>query len=252
MTRVGLDAHPTNTIIYGKESGDFLFSLYDDTYPQVPYRLSANLIGGNPNDRDTSPLTTWRREMAEEFDPTPDQKNLRFDKNELAAPEVIGEVRDALLAVERTRDIRYADFFVNGIGFPRNVATPYTAIFSVVEAGLDERYFEQMRRALADGRRIMSEGRAVIYSLNSLLERDRSVGSDGPYVVAHGVPIILPVYLREQKGLDEVTFKGPQGLSGRTLLGGVRDSYDSYLDEFSYNRFPEDHPKAGREKFRTY
>src|SRR3989344_7614370 len=70
MVKIRLDAHPSVIIAHCHESGKFLFSVYDQSYPKTAYRGSANNIGGNPEAEDIYPENILIREVCEEFNPS--------------------------------------------------------------------------------------------------------------------------------------------------------------------------------------
>lgn len=219
-----VDFHPSVLIVSSSESKEFLFGSYDMTYPLVPFRGAVNFIGGNPINADNSPLDCLVREIKEEFDPNPNERDLRFDKRLLASPEDIIEVRDALLSFGA--DSAHADFYFHGLHFRRNKdegdcleASVYRAIFTTYALTLPQLIFENVRKQIHDGKRMMSEGILAIRTLDQLC-----MGKE--FSAAHGTPLILGAYT----GAKITPLTG----TWARKIGKPRDSYDLYAPDFNH------------------
>ena len=65
MTRV--NHHSSAVIIESEIGNEFLFSVYDNTYPTKCFRGAINLIGGNYEKEGSSPFFTLIRELRQEL-----------------------------------------------------------------------------------------------------------------------------------------------------------------------------------------
>ena len=98
MTKITLDSHPSVVVSYFRDAGKLLMSIYDDTYPRVAYRLSANNIGGNPEPGDLCPEGVLLKEISEEFDPNHPLEKRFFKDVVWASDEDIRSIRNGCLA----------------------------------------------------------------------------------------------------------------------------------------------------------
>ena len=97
VTKISLDSHPSVVMAFSPEAGRLLMSVYDDTYPRVVYRLSANNIGGNPEQGDICPESVLLNEISEEFDPNHPMEKRFFKDAIWASDEDIRFIRNGLL-----------------------------------------------------------------------------------------------------------------------------------------------------------
>ena len=216
MAKRILEAHPCVTIAHNEESGKLLMAVYDEGYPQEPYRLSANNIGGNPSPEDGSPFGTDHREISEEFDPEHPPK-VKFGETGIWAPkEDIALIQGALLG----NLTPYQDFYVDATEFGGNTHT-YTAVYSVFSSLIDQETMACAERNVREGKRLVTEGLSGVFTLDQLVNSEK-----GKHSTAHATAPILNEYF----GI-EIPF--PTELKAETI-GTPRDSYEAYLADFEY------------------
>ncbi len=174
-----VDAHPSVLIAESEKKNEFLFSMYDNTYPRIAYRGALNLIGGNPT-KDFSPLETLVREVNEEFDPE-EVKNPGNGK--IFAPfEDINLINNSLLLKAEP----FADFYIRVLKEIPGASKPYSAIFSAYITKIPQEVFEMARQHIKDGKKIVTEGLLGISNIECL-KKGR--------ITAHGTPFVLGTYL---------------------------------------------------------
>ena len=174
-----IDAHPSVIIAYCPPLDKLLFSVYDDGYPKPAYRGSANNIGGNPEATDTGPESLLIREIAEEFDPNHPDKKQYVGEVQWADAADIRRIRGGLLG-----DIRPAqDFFVRQDEIIEGGNKPYTCLYSVFHAVLPREVIEIAERNIAEGKHLMTEGNAGVFTLEQLTNSPR-----GEFSTAHATP----------------------------------------------------------------
>ena len=253
-----VDAHPSVAIIKSKETEEFLFSRYDETYPVLPYRLASNTIGGNPKN-DRSPFSTWEREISEEFNNQPPKGEELRDKTSLFAPlEDILKIRNAILENARA----YADFYfttpglsmdeyLNGIGRELSkdevlsklsqkkrkeveetgmITRPGAAIFSVFYSIIPAEEIERSKFYLNKGQRLSTEGGNRILTHDQLVNGiDGEIEKNKAYLTAHCTPFIMQDFF----GLNKPLYHLP-GDNAVKLATPVRAAYNDYRSDNSF------------------
>ena len=174
-----IDAHPSVIIAYCRALGKLLFSVYDAGYPKKAYCGSANNIGGNPEATDVGPESLLIREIAEEFNPNHPDKKQHVGEVKWANAADIRRIRNGLLG-----DIRPSqDFFVRQEGIIEGGNKPYTCLYSVFCALLPIEVIEIAERNIAEGKHLMTEGNAGVFTLEQLTNSPR-----GEFSTAHATP----------------------------------------------------------------
>jgi len=97
MAKEKLDAHPSGAICCCRKAEKFLFSVYDQGYPKKAYRMSANMIGGNPEPGDISPEIVLIKEISEKLDPNHASEKKFVGKVKWASEADIRLIRNGLL-----------------------------------------------------------------------------------------------------------------------------------------------------------
>lgn|SRR3989344_2186749 len=205
-----VDYHPSVLIAQSEMGGEFLFSIYDDTYPRAAYRGAANLIGGNPT-RDNSPLETLSREIGEEFN---FEEALKVHKI-CTSSEEIDTLRDSLIYKVKP----FADFYIRVLKEIPRASKPYSAIYSAYNTTISQKIFEMTRQNLKQGRKMVGEGLLGILGINDL---------KSGRITAHGTPFILGAYLNlELPHFCDMISEN---------IGTPREKYKDYEDDFEYGR----------------
>jgi hypothetical protein len=216
MTQI-LDAHPSVVVAHCKELEKFLFLMYDEGYPKAAYRLSANNIGGNPEQDSVSPEGTLITEICEELDPN--HKNTKCGKVvNWAQDEEIRAVRNSILG----RVEPYKDFLVRQTGVIPGGNSPYTAIYSTFYLRVPSDIIECVQRNIGKKKEMTTEGFFGIFSLEELTHHER-----GEFSTAHASAPILNYMFGSR-------IPHPRQISAEPV-GNVRRAYKDYLGDFEYN-----------------
>ena len=207
-----VDFHPSVLIAYSEKKNKLLTSVYDGGYPHEPFRFSANLMGGNPNKKDASPLEVLCRELAEEINLNGSINEDGSKDKEYAGIKDLELIRKALLT-----DIKpYADFYFHGFHFRKGPSTEYDAIFSTYFVNLPEDVIECVERNLKDRKKIVSEGLVGTFTLDILEKR-------GEYGTAHATAPIL-----NKRFSTHIPY--PEGVRAE-MLPLPRNSFKEYLSD---------------------
>lgn len=218
--------HSSNVIIQNGDSLEFMFQVYDSTYPRIPFRMQVQLIGGNYQAGDCSPLELFKREICEEFSQDVADHRAGVEKSLInvlgegpgAQPTVnfaplvdITTVRKEILLAQPYQDFVYSVPELAGrLGF--------TGVTSIYHTSLNPETFERVRANIAKGLNIKNEGAASIASVDDI--------QSGRTKCAWYSAEVLGRFL----GMDL-----PQ-LHGIRIepIGLPQDSWESYLDRFEY------------------
>lgn len=224
MSKPKIDAHPSVLIAYCEKTGELLMSVYDHGYRQENYaKGSVNLIGGNPNIQDKSPMKLLEREIRAEFNPEPARKGSyknKFDDDVLlwASGDDIEIVRKELLKGQS-----YKDFHTIITKDIEGGDKAGQAIFSTFYSEIDLDVMEIVRKNLLRGCVFTFEGLAGIVTIDDLKKDKR-----GMWAAAHGTPHILNEYF------PGANISHPPEFQLEKVLGDVRDSYKDYFNEFDH------------------
>jgi hypothetical protein len=208
MEKQVLRYHPSVLIIQKDKTQDLLMGVYDDTYPLVAYRNSANLIGGNPSSKDKNPRDVLLREIAEEL-------NVNPGKEDYFAPgEDIKEIRNTILS----NLLPFKDFFFH-FGEIKGGRKEYKAIGSAFYCSIDRKIFDIAKKNIDNGKRLTTEGRIGVFNLEQLIK-------GGKFSTAHLTAPILGDYFNVNMPYpEEIKF---------ISLSLPRDSFEEYLSDFNY------------------
>ena len=158
--------HASVVIIESEEKPEFLFSLYDNTYPKVLYRGRVNLIGGNNNIEDNSPYDLLVRELKEEFRASQEEEaddslieilgksHEKQKAKKFASQKDISFIKEGIIRTLKP----FQDFHVKISsleGFPS-----FTAIYSVFLSKLSTAVFACAKENIKKGNNITCEGNA--------------------------------------------------------------------------------------------
>ena len=219
-------------IIESEKTQEFLFQVYDNTFPTVIYRGRINLIGGNHNPNDLSPKYLFEREIKEEFSIT--EKEEGWDSTltdvvgEGSGPEKItkfasqsdmASIKDAVLQCQPFKD------FVLNIPSIQNKPI-YDVIYSVFSSTIPQDVFELARKNILEEKSIKNEGLATIKTIEEIV-------AGNPLPVA-GTGIALEHYLAHKYGFH-VKIPNPEGINSM-VIGMPRASFKDYLNEFHYSK----------------
>ncbi|MBM3231771.1 hypothetical protein FJZ21_00100 [Candidatus Pacearchaeota archaeon] len=263
MHKLVVNYHPSAAVVQSAETDEFLFSRYDLTYPVLPYRLSANVIGGNPTPKDTTPWQTWQREVCEEFhNEAPHGETLRDTTTPFAPLEEIHRIRDAILAGARP----YADFHVSnggislaeylgGVGkglkeaefvasLPEKkrmelkntglVTRAQAELISIFHSVIPQEEIERVKHYLAKGMRLVTEGGSRVLTRNQLVNGiEGEVERNKSYLTAHTTPFVMSNFL----GLSHPIMH-PERSSAVRLVTPVRASYADYESDPMFDYKP--------------
>lgn len=190
---------------------EFLFNQYDKTYKKKIYFGRVNLLGGNYEKTDKSPLDIFLREIREEFSWPIGLKNFR----NFAAKKDINKIREEIIK----KTVPYNDFFLKippirdldgKIWHTGNV------IISVFLSQLSQETFNVAKKNLYSNRNLVNEGMAKIITLNELIS--------GKFVGAAITPQVM-TYFTKRKIPDPEKLK-------MTCLGKPRASFSNYFKQF--------------------
>ncbi len=218
--------HTGSVIIEAEKTGELLVSRYDETYPTKCFRGTVNLIGGNHEKEDKSPLEILLREINQEL--SSDQKYI--NDRETSLRNVIGEWRPAqeIKSFASERDISiikneiisnimpYKDYLCSFPSFERR--DEFGSLASVFVSKIRQEIFELARKNLNAGKGIKNEGFATICSFEEL--------EQGKILCAWASPCILSAY-------KDIKIPNPHGIKA-LYIGKPRNSMRDYTREFEY------------------
>ena len=216
--------HVGVVIIEAEKTGELLVSKYDETYPTKCFRGAINLIGGNHEKGDRSPLEILLREINQEL-----SSNQEYTKRREIF-HVIGEWRPAqeirLFASERDiflirgeiiYNIKpYKDYLCSFPSFEGR--DEFDSLHSVFVSKIRQGIFELARKNINEGKGIKNEGFATICSFEEL--------EQGKPLCAWAVPCILSNY-------KNIKIPNPYNAKAEHI-GKPRYSMLDYTDEFEY------------------
>jgi len=193
-----IDHHVGCVIIQSNSGEDFLFSMYDHTYPTICCRYKINFVGGNWEKGDYSPKEILLREIREEF---------------LSCEEDVITIRDSII----NNLIPYKDYFVEVPEIGQNLQ--HNALQSIFLSKIPQVVFENTRKNIKEGRNIINEGLMKICNIDEL--------KSGEVQAAWATGGILGDYLG-------MTFPVMGGIR-TTSLGTPRESMKDYNKDFEYS-----------------
>lgn len=212
-----LDAHPSVLIAYSAEADKLLMSVYDEGYPRKAYRLSANLIGGNPEAGDSSPENVLIKEISEEFNPNHTAEKKFVGLVAWARQEDIRLIRSKLLAELEP----FQDFFVVGGEIPGG-NKPYMGVYSTFIARISGGVIELAERNIKDRKNLTTEGLVGVFSIGELAKHLK-----GEFSTAHATAPILNYRFGS-------SIPYPKALTAEPI-GMPRRSFKDYTCDFEYN-----------------
>jgi len=217
MTKKIIDAHPSVIIAYCKEAKKFLMNEYDSGYSKKTYRLSANLIGGNPEPADFGPENVLIKELSEEIDPNhPDEKK-RVGKVLWADSENIRSIRNFLL-----REIKpFQDFYIE-IGEIPDGNLPHKGIYSVFYAEIPEAAVKIVENSTKNLENLTTEGNLRVFNYDELRFSPRK-----EFSTAHATAPII----NYKFGLN-IPYPSAVHIEA---IGNPKRFYSEYLTDFEYN-----------------
>ncbi len=157
MEKPILKYHPSLLIIQKEQTNELLMNVYNDTYPLVVYRNSANLIGGNPPPKDKNPMEVLLREVDEELNITPGEENY------FASLQDIERIKSSIIS----NIIPFKDFFfqVDEIIGGRKA---YNAIGSAFYSNINKKIFNIAKKNIDEGKKLTPEGKWIFLIWNNL------------------------------------------------------------------------------------
>ncbi len=218
--------HVGVVIIEAEKTGEFLVSRYDETYPTKCFRGAINLIGGNHEKKDKSPLEILLREINQELSSNQEYINDR----KASLKDVIGDWQppqeiksfasegDILLIKNEiiSNIVPYRDYLCSFPSFEKRAE--FDALQSVFVSKIKQNIFELVRRNLNEDKNIKNEGFATICNLKDIRE--------GRILCAWAVPCILSDY-------KNVVIPNPYNVKIKHI-GKPRNSILDYTNEFEY------------------
>ena len=216
--------HTSVVIIESQVKKEFLFSVYDNTYPKVLYRGRANLIGGNASAKDSSPYGVLVRELKEEFTILQEEAiddNLIDILGKNPGPQRVKKFasrRDiSLIKKGIIKNLSpFQDFLAK---IPSLEGSPaFLAIYSVFLSRLPYNIFKCAKENIEKGKGVKCEGYTVIASLDDL--------KSGKVLTAWGTSPIIGCYAK-------TTIPNPEGINA-IPLGVPRKLFSDYSMEFEY------------------
>lgn len=216
--------HYAAIMIESRKNDEFLFSVYDNSYPIEVYRGRVNLMGGNANEDDISPLSLLKRELEEEFstkegdiqleetikDLVGEGKNFNREFKTFASSSDMRIIKKAI-----TKDIQpFRDYLVE-VPFLNHKSLMICSSYLTM---LPMEKFELVKENLRKGLRIINEGTAKVVSINDLIS--------GNILTAW----ITGIVVGEYKGVRIPSLDGVIA----TCIGYPRKSFHDYLHEFNY------------------
>lgn len=207
MIKIKIRHYASATIIESTKTNEFLFNEYNKTYRVKCLRGKLNLIGGNYEIGDNSPLDILKREIAEEFSMTKQEKNL------FALNRDIIFIRNSIL-----RNITpYKDYLLT---VPPIEGTTYKALYSIFISKIPQDIFECARRNILNKKRIINEGLATICNTPDLVV--------GKLLTAWATGFVIGDY-------KNVTMPNSQGsITEISILDKPKKSFKKYLNKFEY------------------
>lgn len=218
--------HGCSVIIEAEKTGELLVGIYDETYPTKCFRGSINLIGGNHEKEDKSPLEILLREINQELSSDQEYINnkeasLRYIIGEWTPPQKIksfASERDiSLIKNEIISNIEsYKDYLCSFLSFEKR--DEFGSLASVFISKIKQEIFELARRNLNEGKSIKNEGLAAICTFEDLKE--------GRLLCAWASPCILSDY-------KNIVIPNPYNVKVKSI-GEPRNSMLDYTNEFEY------------------
>ena len=201
--------HASGIIIASPENDIFLLSGYDEGYPREIFRGCPNIMGGNYEKGDRSPWHTLERELKEEFSFGQEVPNLasRDDRDYL--------VNEIMRHAEPFRDFLMTDP-------PLKKKEVYDFLYSIFQAKISDEAFTIAERNLEQGKKLVSEGVAHVFTLQDLEQKH----------LAWCSPVAMMEYL------DRKDLPNPLNVRGESL-GSPRVSYADYASDFDYISAPQ-------------
>lgn len=218
MTKKLLDAHPSVLVAYSPEAKKFLMGVYDQTYPKIAYRGSANNLGGNPEESDSSPEQVLLKEIFEEFNPAHLNEKKHLGKVEWALDSDIRLVRNSLLGNIEP----YQDFLVIAGEIPGG-QKPYTAIYSAFYNEISGRAIEIAEKNIRENRHLTTEGVVGVFTLEDLCSSDKK-----EFSTAHAAAPII------NYKFNGANIPYPSALTAEPI-GQTKKFFKDYLTDFEYN-----------------
>jgi len=219
--------HASGVIVEAEKTGELLFSRYDDTYPTKCFRGAVNLIGGNYEKYDKSPLMILIREINQEL--SSDQRyindreeSLENTMGEWMPPREIRSFADekyiSIIRNEIISNIQpHKDYLCSFPSFEKREG--FCSLVSVFISKIKQDVFELARKNINDGKSIKNEGLAAICSLEELKK--------GGTLCAWAAPCVLSDYKNSMiPNPYNVKING---------IGKPRDSMHDYTREFEYS-----------------
>ena len=220
MDKIQARYHSPVVIISAPVSRELFMSRYDDGYPFTLYRGAFNPFGGNPTvnerERGLGPLETLSREIQEEIDPA-----ASIDSTWLPQEKILTLQKSVLRELKPVVDLYINAPQVEG-GRPA-----HQFIYSVFQSIIPEEDIELAKRAVDEGKKIITEGFPGVTRLDALRKgKDR---------LAHSSALIFKYMFKDNEGF-------PCLIPGATAIpiGVPRKSYGDYT-EIDY------HPRVFRE-----
>ena len=216
-----VDAHPSVVVVHS-QSGEVLLSGYDGAFPKRAfiYRSTPNILGGNPNYADNSPLETILREINEEF-------SHEITNETWANQKDIFSIRESIL--ENLKP--FLDFYFD-VGQIEGGDLPYKAIFSAFSSEISQNVMETARKNIIQGKKLVSEGWVGIHYPQQLaIAGERSTARGTAPIVGDFFKINIP-YPNEIKV---------------EKLSVPKQSYGNYESDFVYTA-----DSSGKPNFRKY
>ena len=202
MEALRVEVYSAVSVVHSPSGDKFLFSVYDGAYPRPLYRGRANLIGGNREEEDESPLGTLRREICEEF------SEAAVTDGNVAQIARISSIREGLLESLRP----YKAFITTvpeAVGGARKAITLLASVYSAV---LPDEVF----RAIEDhrGERFVTEGGIGIESRERLAEGQVLFAWDSGVKLSDFLGMRLP---------------NPEGAVLHKTFTPMRENYSNYV-----------------------
>ena len=201
--------HASGIIIASSENDRFLLSGYDEGYPREIFRGCPTILGGNYKKLDRSPWHTLERELKEEFSFGQEAPNLASR-----------EARDYLVNEIITTAELFRDFLMTDP--PLKKKEVYDFLYSIFQAKLSDEAFTIAERNLEQGKKLVSEGVARVFTLQDLQQKH----------LAWCSPVAMMAYLNRNDLPNPLNVRGEN-------LGSPRGSYADYTSDFDYISAPQ-------------
>ena len=216
------------------ESGgakEFLFNIYDNTFPIKIWQNKINLIGGGKLAQDDSPYFAVKREVNEEFSST---KNVELDTayketlksgsydlpqiGKMASEKDIIDVKSQILKNLGP----YQDFIITLPTTDDNLKMKFRdIIFSIFYSKLSKDTFDIIKKNLKDGRSLVNDSFLRIANLEEI--------TSGKILTAWSTGKVLEDYLHQ-------SLPDPIGIQSEKI-GKPRNLYKEYLNNFDFHIF---------------